>query len=104
MDGMMNGPETDYDCGGGCPWKCPPFQGCLVGSDCLGGLCSAVTHTCSPSCTDGFQDGSETDVDCGGACAQKCGILLHCFANVDCVSAHCCAVGDVGCQPGHCAP
>jgi hypothetical protein len=96
-DSVKNGAETDFDCGGGCPQKCPTFYGCLVDADCIGGLCDPASRTCAPTCTDGYQDGAETDVDCGGGCPRRCSNLQHCKVAVDCVSNHCDATG-------HCMP
>jgi hypothetical protein len=46
-DGMMNGTETDVDCGGmACP-GCTTGMACLTGSDCLGGVCDA-NSMCQP--------------------------------------------------------
>jgi len=33
-DGVKNGPETGVDCGGGCPLKCKPGEGCSSTADC----------------------------------------------------------------------
>lgn len=45
-DGLMNGLETDVDCGGGtCP-PCADGMGCTAGSDCAGGSCVEGTCTC----------------------------------------------------------
>src|SRR4029453_5949819 len=52
-DRMKSGPGAASGRGGGAPWRVPPFYGCLVAADCLGGLCSPTKHTCTPSCTDG---------------------------------------------------
>ena len=45
-DGMLNGDETDVDCGGGCG-PCPAGQICNASSDCgelscVGGVCAAA--------------------------------------------------------------
>ncbi len=73
-DGILNGNETDVDCGGpDCP-TCPPtcFDGIQngdeTGVDCGGSTCSA----CVPTCTDGLQNGDETGVDCGGSNCPAC--------------------------------
>lgn len=41
-DGVVNGSETDVDCGGPCGPTCDPGEDCLVGEDC-------VYHGCDPS-------------------------------------------------------
>jgi hypothetical protein len=95
-DGVKNGGETDKDCGGGCPAKCPTFRGCSVDGDCVGGVCNDATLICDPSCSDGIQYGAETDIDCGGPCPVKCPVLWHCGIDEDCVSFNCIL--------GHCYP
>ena len=46
FDGILNGDETDVDCGGSC--------------------------VACPTCSDGVQNGDETGVDCGGSCPTTC--------------------------------
>jgi hypothetical protein len=71
MDSVLNGSESDFDCGGGsCP-ACVVTQGCLLPTDCDSGVCKDVTCQ-APSCTDGVQNGDETGVDCGGATCGGC--------------------------------
>ncbi len=54
QDGILNGDETDIDCGGSC-------------EDC-------------PTCDDGILNGDETDIDCGGSCEdcqpEECSYLV----------------------------
>src|SRR5262245_54864580 len=65
-DGLLNGDETNADCGGGCE-PCGKGKGCEIGTDCRTGVC-AEGH-CSPAaCDDGVRNGDESDVDCGGVC------------------------------------
>ncbi|MBW2990432.1 hypothetical protein KY348_01870, partial [Candidatus Woesearchaeota archaeon] len=40
-DGIMNGDETDVDCGGGCSEKCGNGLGCISPNDCKSGYCEA---------------------------------------------------------------
>jgi len=76
-DGVMNGAETDVDCGGGngAP-ACANGKGCAIGTrDCTSLVCGAVGSCQVPSPTDGVKNGTETDLDCGGgngapACAD----------------------------------
>ncbi|MEM9452906.1 MAG: hypothetical protein AAGF11_01920 [Myxococcota bacterium] len=57
-DGVMNGDETDLDCGGPCGPTCEPGQGCIIGGDCVTQGCDG--NTCNdflsvdaaPSCSD----------------------------------------------------
>jgi outer membrane protein OmpA-like peptidoglycan-associated protein len=53
-DGILNGLETDKDCGGLCATKCEVNQGCLSGNDCDSGLCSGLTLTCLAGCINEF--------------------------------------------------
>jgi hypothetical protein len=73
-DNVMNGLETDQDCGGKtCVEKglaCLATLGCKIGSDCQSKVCKAG-NCLSPSCADGVQNGMETGVDCGGPCEKK---------------------------------
>ena len=70
-DGILNGDETDVDCGGpDCP-DCPSFNMCETYSDCISGVC--VGGICQPpACDDGVQNGGETGVDCGGPDCPPC--------------------------------
>jgi hypothetical protein len=89
MDGVLDGAETDVDCGGG---TCPPCgfgKACKVGTDCATGACDALMHTCLGSmCFDNQKDGNETDVDCGGACGG-CPVGKGCLADQDCAAQAC---------------
>jgi hypothetical protein len=90
-DSVMNGSETDTDCGGTCApaKKCADGKGCLVQGDCTSGVCSG-SHVCSaPACNDGVKNGSETDTDCGGTCTAKCSNGKSCGGNGDCQSDIC---------------
>ncbi len=74
-DNVVNGAETDQDCGGGTCSKCGLGLACLVATDCASGVC--VGSTClAPSCTDHVPNGTETDVDCGGGCPRVPGRSL----------------------------
>jgi hypothetical protein len=42
-DGLLNGSETDVDCGGSCPLTCDNGQGCEAGTDCASGICTNGT-------------------------------------------------------------
>ena len=39
-DYVQNGGETDLNCGGVCPSRCEPGQGCATGGDCTSGVCT----------------------------------------------------------------
>ncbi|MEZ4336448.1 MAG: fibrinogen-like YCDxxxxGGGW domain-containing protein [Sandaracinaceae bacterium] len=88
-DGVMNGAETDVDCGGGTCYPCSPGEGCLVGTDCTDRICLGSTMTCATaSCGDGVQNGLESDVDCGGTC-PGCGTGDSCNSRSDCAEGYC---------------
>jgi hypothetical protein len=42
QDMLLNGLETDIDCGGNCPAKCGEMQNCNVDADCQSGNCGLV--------------------------------------------------------------
>lgn len=88
-DAVINGDETDVDCGGSCPLSCGLNQSCRVNSDCEPGSCAREDNmdsgTCiGPNCTDGVQNGLETFVDCGGTCEQGCLAGHGCNQDSDC--------------------
>lgn len=86
-DAVLNGAETDIDCGGPCQQKCAVGQQCASGADCMTGSC--VVGACAgATCTDGIQNGSESGVDCGGPC-PKCPLGLPCNSDFDCASGAC---------------
>jgi hypothetical protein len=42
-DDVINGTETDFDCGGADPFcrRCAAGRRCLIGTDCASGVCQA---------------------------------------------------------------
>lgn len=90
-DGLVNGTETDLDCGGeSCP-PCDEGQQCYYDSDCDDLLC--IDEECSSNelpdtCTDGVLNDTETDVDCGGVCAA-CEVGAVCDTGDDCATRRC---------------
>lgn len=66
-DGILNGQETDTDCGGP-SWpscrRCEPSQACLEGNDCTSSVCKEGVCQ-KPTHDDGVQNGNESGVDCG---------------------------------------
>ena len=85
-DGILNGDETDVDCGSGCP-ACANGLACKLSEDCLSGVCA--DEICQePTCDDEVQNGTESDVDCGGAC-NACGDGQGCNGPGDCTSLYC---------------
>ncbi len=100
-DGVLNGAETEIDCGGGSCLGCNVGQACVVGRDCLSGSCSGGLCQ-APTCTDGVANGGETDVDCGGSTAcPRCPDFDVCTGPTDCVTGACTMgrCGTTGCIP-----
>ncbi len=92
-DGIVDGNETDVDCGGGtCP-PCADGDHCKVGVDCKDGVCALGTGTAltcqAPTCSDGVQNGNETGVDCGGGTCLPCGYNMGCMVPADCIGGIC---------------
>jgi hypothetical protein len=65
-DRIVDGDETDLDCGGSCA-PCVGGASCAVASDCATNACDGGTCR-APSCSDGIRDGFEQGVDCDGGC------------------------------------
>jgi len=99
-DGVLNGGETDVDCGGPVCMKCAIGKMCLRATDCASGLC--VNNVCETSCSDGIKDGSETDVDCGGPVCMGCAAGKACRVNGDCAGGACVA-GACAALPSTCS-
>src|SRR5258707_6802 len=81
LDGVLDGTESDVDCGGAVCALCGEGRHCVVNADCSGGTCAVVggQRICQvappgPTCTDGIKNGVETDVDCGGNVCSPCAI------------------------------
>jgi hypothetical protein len=88
VDDVMNGTETDVNCGGpSCP-DCDDGMDCIQADDCVSGVCDAGTCVAS-TCLDLVQNGDETDVDCGGTRCADCGDGLRCLVSDDCDSGVC---------------
>jgi cysteine-rich repeat protein len=88
-DGVLNGSETDTDCGGssGSCARCADGLGCIVDGDC-GSDSQCAAGTCITTCGDGNRNGTETDTDCGGGCGP-CASGRQCSSNTDCQSLLC---------------
>jgi hypothetical protein len=83
---VLDGDETDVDCGGACI-ACGSGARCRADGDCQtrhcdGGVCAA------PTCSDGVRDGAETGVDCGAGCGP-CPTGDQCRRDADCTSGYC---------------
>lgn len=108
-DDMLNGDETDEDCGGGC-LPCGVGKHCEVGADCNSGVCESAsggTKKCQPpTCDDQVQNGQETDEDCGGNSCDPCEVNQQCENNPDCVTLFClceeqtCVCAEPSCTDG----
>ncbi len=101
-DGILNGEETDIDCGGDTCNACGTNKNCTVDDDCQSincenGKCKA------PTCTDEIQNQNETDVDCGGRNCGECEIDEDCEQDSDCKSGHCSASDKCIALPDECA-
>jgi hypothetical protein len=111
-DAIMNGAESDTDCGGAECSPCGAGKACTTHTDCISGECigtgtdaagsgSLFANTCNfptptpapaptPAlCSNGIHDGAETDIDCGGPECPPCSVGLLCAGNTDCVSDIC---------------
>ncbi|WP_437965365.1 SUMF1/EgtB/PvdO family nonheme iron enzyme [Sorangium sp. So ce260] len=94
-NGVIDGNETDRDCGGGAAPRgdnpaCPPCavaKDCVVGSDCESLSC--VAGRClTASCSDAVKNGDETDTDCGALC-DGCKPGAACARSTDCSELVC---------------
>lgn len=85
-DGVLDGDETDVDCGGSCG-GCDAGAACGDDKDCSEGVCGAGICRAA-TCGNGALDGDETDVDCGGSCAP-CDLSGACDVDGDCDSGTC---------------
>lgn len=89
-DGIQNGGETGFDCGGPCT-ACLVQPNCADGQqngdeegvDCGGSICQPCSIL--PSCSDFAQNGDEEGVDCGGSACPAC----ECTSNAECPSGTC---------------
>lgn len=71
-DAVLNGEETDVDCGGPCG-SCALGESCGTNGDCESDLFCNLSDVCAvPSCTDSVANGDEEGVDCGGSCTAEC--------------------------------
>lgn len=85
-DRVLDGDETDLDCGGSCG-TCPGGARCASGDDCQTGACDGGVCR-APTCADGMINGYEAAVDCGGTCGG-CDAGQRCEFDEDCASNRC---------------
>ena len=96
-DGVLNGEESDIDCGGSTCAGCSAGDRCGQADDCNSLVCT--DNQCqAPRCDDQVQNGQETDRDCGGPCTD-CTAGQGCSQNTDCDSDVC---SDAICQAPSC--
>jgi hypothetical protein len=88
-DNIVNGQETDVDCGGPLCTPCNSGKHCVVDKDCRSLLCNSDGVCAAPSCSDGILNGSESDIDCGGPDCPRCGDGRVCGGDNDCQSCVC---------------
>src|SRR5262249_12929188 len=89
-DRLVNGNETDVDCGGGLPClPCEDGRRCFTANDCLSNYC--INNLCAepPRCDDGLRNGDESDVDCGGSQCAGCATARLCRGGADCIDHVC---------------
>ena len=100
-DGLIDGRESDVDCGGGASGTfscygsccqehcgaCAAGKHCHRGDDCISTVCHH--NVCvADKCDDGQQNFGEAGVDCGGPC-PGCPDGTTCSQNGDCASGMC---------------
>ncbi|MEO7329136.1 MAG: hypothetical protein ABI193_11185 [Minicystis sp.] len=99
-DCLVNGLETDIDCGGDACSPCGLGAACLGDADCATLVCEAgacvegpIDPVCvaadDPTCNDCVLDGLETGIDCGGDACAPCGPGQSCLHDGDCTSGVC---------------
>lgn len=98
-DELLNGDESDVDCGGSCSERCAVGSLCASDADCEA---SCVDGSCAaPSCDDEIANQDESDVDCGGSCSERCGANQTCTSDADCTSDLICS-SDAVCTAASC--
>jgi hypothetical protein len=88
-NGLLDGDETDVDCGGGCD-KCGTGKICTTHRDCAANKCSAGRCLALPYiCTNYGHNPPETDIDCGGPECAACAEGRACGTGEDCTDGIC---------------
>ncbi len=85
---VIDGGETDLNCGGTCTERCGSGKACLLNSDCLSDDCENGRCN-SATCYDYKKNQKESDVDCGGGKCSACEAGKSCIRNSDCASENC---------------
>ena len=109
-DSVLNGNESDTDCGGPDCNACADGERCRLNSDCLSLVCDLDAPdmqgrgVCSvPTCQDDAINGGETALNCGGPC-PGCQPGQMCRLDSDCASEVCDRDGDNAPDPLVVAP
>ncbi len=85
---VVDGSETDVDCGGPECGQCGTGRHCLGSDDCTVGSCAA--GICQAAhCLDGELSGDESDIDCGGLECLGCEPGQSCRRASDCSRGSC---------------
>lgn len=85
-DAVLNGDETDVDCGGPVCAACRADMTCTAAPDCTSSVCR--DGVCLDDiCADGIRNGDETYVDCGGGDCVRCSMGMDCLSDADCFAA-----------------
>jgi hypothetical protein len=87
-DDIVNGRETDQDCGGADCAPCAPNRQCKRAADCDSRVCSAGKCQAA-TCEDSTVNQVESDVDCGGVKCAACEVGKACSTAADCESGLC---------------
>ena len=93
-DGILNGNEEEIDCGGpDCP-ACPTCDDGTQNGDEEGVDCGGTECPVCPTCDDGIMNGDEEEIDCGGTVCAPCptcndGIMNGDEEMVDCGGTEC---------------
>jgi len=87
FDGVLDGEETDVDCGGVCN-PCDAGKQCKYGSDCKSGVCNRGLCYDEELCNNNEKDEFEADIDCGGPC-ELCDNGKFCTKDDHCKSNNC---------------
>jgi hypothetical protein len=85
---VLDGDESDVDCGGNACPRCTIGAHCGQDADCIGVYCK-LGVCAQGSCVDKVKNLKETDVDCGGGDCPPCGIGSSCVMDVDCSAQSC---------------
>jgi hypothetical protein len=82
-NGVIDGNESDIDCGGVECFPCLDGRDCYIDADCRSRRCESGICTAT-SCSDNRPNGDETDTDCGGPVCNGCPPGMACELNRDC--------------------